>query len=169
MTAVDPSVTPATIATIDGPADAVGINDLADTCLSLHDRFDPSAGQTRWSLQPCTVVVADESPVIVAVGEPVVPVQASVLPATGATSSALVLAAAVVLVVGVVAVLGSRIRSRGPRLPRTRIEPSAHDVGDGDDFELSRVADIALRVMVWIAAPILGCVVVAYVFKRVAF
>lgn len=175
MSAVDPSVPSSTIATIDGPADSSGINDPADSCLSLHDRFDPSAGQTRWSLQPCVFVPADESPVIVAVGEPVVPhvtaLSSRALPLTGA-STTLVVTATVLLVAGVIAVLGSRSQRRGPQLPGTRIEqpaPLAEFVAADVDLELSRSAEIALRVLVWVVAPIVGWFIAAFVFKKVVF
>lgn len=101
---------------IDGSADVVGGSQPAgDVCLSLGDRFNPAAGQTARSLQPCTVTVVADPQVQPVAFDAVSMVR--VLPATGSTSSPVVLSALVVLVVGVMAVVASRrkVSSRPPR------------------------------------------------------
>jgi|GEM_PF-3904149 len=118
---MNPAPTPSTIATIVGPANA-GQTDGSDVCLSLSDPFNPTAGQTSRSLQPCTVTVVlePEAPrsVSVEVGRgnaPIVAItSAGTLPNTGSTSEPLVTASVMVLVAGVTAVVASR-RRRGWR------------------------------------------------------
>lgn len=163
MTAPDPSVPTSTIVSIDGPADVVApVAVEGDVCLPLGEPWDPSEGQTSRSLQPCTIVVVPD-PRLPALSTAEVPVSTVRLPDTGAVSTGLVLTACLVFVVGVVAVLGSRVR---PRLSGTR---NVEELDVEDDQELSRAAVVALGVLVWVVAPVCGAWIAAWCFKRWVF
>lgn len=88
---------------INGPANDIGQTlPSEDVCLPVNDSFNPTAGLTRWTLQPCEIYVPIE-PQLTSTSTP------PSLPITG-NAEVIAGAATVTIVLGIALLVASVIR-----------------------------------------------------------